>query len=44
MTLVMGDGNGEGEVMGCDYFRRRRGGGGLYVKKDRKLIMIKFRG
>jgi hypothetical protein len=20
MTLVTGDGNGEGEVMGCDYF------------------------
>jgi hypothetical protein len=28
MTPVMGDGNGEGEAMGCDRFQRGRGGGG----------------
>jgi hypothetical protein len=33
MVLVTGDGNGEGEAMRCDCFGRRRGGGGLYVKK-----------
>jgi hypothetical protein len=28
MTPVIGDGNREGEVMGCGRFRRGRGGGG----------------
>jgi hypothetical protein len=28
MTPVTGDGNGEGETMGCDNCRRGRGGGG----------------
>jgi hypothetical protein len=28
MTPVTGDGNGEGEVMGCGHFQRVRGGGG----------------
>jgi hypothetical protein len=28
MTPVMGDGNREGDAMGCDRFRRGRGGGG----------------
>jgi hypothetical protein len=28
MAPVMGDGNWEGEVMGCGYFWRGRGGGG----------------
>jgi hypothetical protein len=36
MVLVTGDGNGEGEAMRCDYFRMRREGGGLYVKKKIK--------
>jgi hypothetical protein len=28
MVPVTGDGNEEGEVMGCDHFRRGRSGGG----------------
>jgi hypothetical protein len=28
MTSDTGDGNGEGEVMGCGHFRWGRGGGG----------------
>jgi hypothetical protein len=28
ITPIMGDENGEGEVIGCGHFRRRRGGGG----------------
>jgi hypothetical protein len=28
MAMVTGDGNGEGEVIGCSYFQRGRGGGG----------------
>jgi hypothetical protein len=35
MTLVMGDENGEGEVMGCDRFQRGRGGGGKAAPQHR---------
>jgi hypothetical protein len=28
MVPIMGDGNGEGDVIGCDRFRRGRGRGG----------------
>jgi hypothetical protein len=36
MTLVTGDGNGEGEVMGSGHFQRRRGGGGEAAPRCRR--------
>jgi hypothetical protein len=33
MVPVMGDGNGEGEVMGCGYFQRGRRQGGSMVRE-----------
>jgi hypothetical protein len=37
MISIMRDGNGEGEVMGCDCFQRERGGGDKAVPRRRRL-------
>jgi hypothetical protein len=37
MISITRDGNGEGEVMGCDRFQRERGGGDKAVPRRRRL-------
>jgi hypothetical protein len=36
MALVMGDGNREGEAMGCTYLRRGSRGGGKVAARCRR--------